>query len=530
MQESAWTVLYQSHMLAGYLLAPDLSRLSSCSHECLSVWPQVQHLQISYYSSLVQAKDKRSRAAADGFRRSCQVGHLSRLVTLSLVGSKLKDTDVQRLATDILPALPNLKALNLSENPALGVETLRQLACSPLSELRTLSLAHNSNMGREIEGGRALAALLDYLSPHLECLDARGLGMTQVSLEAFLLETSTQRQEQYDSPGRIGAVPACRGLSGLLDLRLARNLFQERGATLLARTLLAGAINSSSRNGEDSGSTSDMNENHGNCKGRSSLRRLDLSDCYVGEEGLQVFADMIYRSRLYGALQILDLSNNRCHAPAAWALGRACIEGLPLLEVLRLQMNLMGDGGASAFVSGVVGDRPGVKEGAADQVEEEGRPTVRRIPCLKELNLSHNMMGPEAVEQTLHVFLSASRCPALRYLDVSHNAVPEAEVMNVLGRVEGHRKGLHFEKDACTRSTETANPDVSVILAPPSLYCQVVLENGKEDEEEEAEGEEGEKEREKEKEDKNLITFESVVLNWTTESFLSMAYFVCACI
>jgi hypothetical protein len=193
-------------------------------------------------------------------------------------------------------------------------------------------------------------------------------------------------------------------------------------------------------------------------------------------------------------------------------------------------MNLMGDGGASAFVSGVVGDRPGVKEGAADQVEEEGRPTVRRIPCLKELNLSHNMMGPEAVEQTLHVFLSASRCPALRYLDVSHNAVPEAEVMNVLGRVEGHRKGLHFEKDACTRSTETANPDVSVILAPPSLYCQVVLENGKEDEEEEAEGEEGEKEREKEKEDKNLITFESVVLNWTTESFLSMAYFVCACI
>ncbi|KAM3571513.1 hypothetical protein VYU27_006455 [Nannochloropsis oceanica] len=495
------TILHQSRALATCLHANDLSHLSLSNRACRSFWPQVQSLHVPFFQYSLLSRHAVNKARTDGFRRACQEGQLKHLVNLSLNGANLEDKDFERLASDILPYLPQLETLDVGNNPSLLSLGLNYLACSPNalpSNLRDLRLAHNPNMCRGAYGGAHLGRLLIQLWPRLECLDLTQTGVTEDTLRIAvdLLKCLTElreggggreRKERGNEDEAKGPRLPQLGVAGLRELRLGQNILQGRGSA----QVLSAALECPGRPGT-----------------KQPLERLILDDCYMGDEGLAFFAEASLCSGQFCSLRELHLQNNRCGEGGARALGKACVEGLPALEFLGLQMNMMGNVGALALVEGMVGEEEddGGEGGEGRDmarwekmkeavVKKEG--DKRSLPRLKRLDLSHNMIDALGVERFSKLLLGSGRCPSLEELDLTHNAVREKEAWEL-------QRAIHFcsSRSSTTISAltkagstttittvttfflqgENKETEVKVRLSP-GLYCQVLLEGEEEEEE-----------------------------------------------
>ena len=424
------------------------------------------------------------------------------LVNLSLNGANLEDKDFERLTRDILPYLPQLETLDVGNNPSLLSLGLNYLACSPHAlppKLRDLRLAHNPDMCRGAYGGAHLGRLLIHLWPRLECLDLTQTGVTEDTfrIAVDLLKCVTElrggggrreggeRWRGKDDEAKGQQLPRL-GVAGLRELRLGQNILQGRGCG----QVVSAALECPGRPGT-----------------RQPLEHLVLDDCYMGDEGLTFFAEASLCSGQFCSLRELHLRNNRCGEGGARALGKACVEGLPALEFLGLQMNMMGNMGALALVEGMVGEE-GEEGGEGGEgrglarweklmeavVEEVGE--KRCLPRLKRLDLSHNMINAVGVESFLKLLLGSGRCPSLEELDLTHNAVREKEAWEL-------QRAIHFCSSSSTTTIsaltktgstttittvttfsqgEKTETEVQVRLSP-GLYCQVLLEGEEEEEE-----------------------------------------------
>ena len=511
------TVLLQSHALATCLHARDLSRFSRSSHACQSFWPQVQSLHVPFFQYSTLGVIERTFVGArktDGFRRACQQGQFINLKSLSLHNANLEDRDVDCLAHHVLPYLPQLEVLDLSHNPSLGYPGLTHLARSPRAlppKLRDLRLEHNSDICRGASGGANLAQLLFFrLGSRLECLD-----LTQTGLTDSALDTLSSFLRLLGGAGGTGGgdrqekQPLHRiGLSGLRELRLGQNILEGRESS---RALTAALLLNTTKRPNSSSSNNKS----------TRLEVLVLDDCYMGDEGLTIFAESALMLGQFWSLRELHLQNNRCGAGGAKALGKACLEGLPALEFLGLQMNMMGNEGALALVEGMV---------TVGEEGEDGREggEARCLPRLKRVNLSHNMIDAVGVKGVLKLMLAPGRCPSLEEVDLSHNAVREKEAWELQNAIRFSSSSSTTTTTTTTTTTVTTDGtatittirdeekavDVHITLSPPAFYCQVLLEG--EVEEEVVGGREG---RERKTPDALML------LDWTMQSVVGMIKF-----
>ena len=509
------TVLYQSRALATCLHAHDLSCLSRSSHACQSFWSQVQSLHVPFFQYSLPSSHAVNKTRTDGFRRACHQGQLINLVNLSLHGANLVDKDLERLAKDVLPFLPQLEILDLSHNPSLGYPGLTHIANSPHGfppKLRDLRLAHNSNMCRGARGGAHLGQLLLLSRPGLACLELTQTGVTHETLGTAVRLLNHVIERSREAENEILQLLPRLGFSSLRELRLGQNILQGvRGGQALTEVLLLNSNNSKSH----------------------PLEILVLDDCYIGDEGLTFFAESALMLGQFWSLRELHLQNNRCGAGGARTLGKACVEGLPALEFLGLRMNMMGNEGALALVEGMVmvgeeGEEDG-REGGEEMflasltklVEgENGREggEQRCLPRLKRLDLSHNMIDAKGANYVLAVLMAPGRCPSLGEVDLSHNAVREKEarlLQQYQFSISSSTTSVNTDGTFTITTTVNGNKlsDVNVILSPTGLYCQVVLEG---EEEEIVGGREGGKRKRPDA---------LMLLNWTVQSVVGMIKF-----
>jgi len=341
------------------------------------------------------------------------------------------------------------------------------------------------------------------------------LDLTQTGLTDSALDTLSSFLRLLGGAGGTGGgdrqekQPLHRiGLSGLRELRLGQNILEGRESS---RALTAALLLNTTKRPNSSSSNNKS----------TRLEVLVLDDCYMGDEGLTIFAESALMLGQFWSLRELHLQNNRCGAGGAKALGKACLEGLPALEFLGLQMNMMGNEGAMALVEGMV---------TVGEEGEDGREggEARCLPRLKRVNLSHNMIDAVGVKGVLKLMLAPGRCPSLEEVDLSHNAVREKEAWELQNAIRFSSSSSTTTTTTTTTTTVTTDGtatittirdeekavDVHVTLSPPAFYCQVLLEG--EVEEEVGGGREG---RERKTPDALML------LDWTMQSVVGMIKF-----
>ncbi len=512
--DKAFHFLLHSHNLARFLDLPDLARLALCNRACRACWGRVRYLHASRAAFVSNA----------GFHRACHQEKLGLVVSLSVRSTGLDDTLLKRLgdalpylpalqaldlshnpgikdhlphlirgrfllptdatwptqcvlgrlrwlslaatglddlglvclALDVLPYLPALEELDLGHNPALTFQGVELLANAPVSfppKLRVLRLSHNDPklLGRHTEEGEALINMLLQQNEAFNMFVENELvALPHAAMDAFvmLLGRLAPSLEGLDLT-RTGITAA--SLQMLLDkgvhlgscrmLWLGQNILQKRGAKVLTTALLL-----------HDGCSSETNE----------LEVLNLNDCYMSDEGVSYFAQHALASGRLANLRELRLQNNGCGAAAAGLLGTACVHHLPRLEVLGLRMNTLTNDGAIALGKSL--------EGGC-------------LPALRVLSLAHNFIEQEGAEFLLTSLLAPGRCPVLRWVDLSHNGLPVKAAAELDGWVQWMRTKAEAKLGGRLGK-------VDVILGPPALYCQLLLEEEEEEEEEEDEKEE----------------------------------------
>lgn len=420
-----------------------LPRLSSLRHLSLSGAPigaataraLAQLPQLAALESLNLATCWMDADAAAALLQAPWTGGLRRL---NLGGNRLGDAGAQALAA--APQLASLHHLAL-DRCSLGAAGLQALAAAPLPHLQTLDLSHNTlddlaaaALARAswLPGLQSLrvalsqltavgaAALLAAPLPALHTLDlsynalgapaARALAaaslpaLRHLNLRATTLDAAAARA--------LGAAPWLPHLHGA---RLGDNALCDAGVA----SLLAGPRALSLR-------TLELDKNRlgaaaadvlAQTPALSNLLSLDLRENAITDAGAQALAQPASLT----ALRKLDLNRNDLGPLAAHAL--AASTTLPRLATLRLGQSHLGDEGARALAQ--------TRLPLRDLSLTDARLTdaaalafaAAHLPQLESLGLGQNNLTDAA----LAAFLSAAGLPRLHTLDLSYNLLsPEA--------------------------------------------------------------------------------------------------------
>lgn len=359
----------------------------------------------------------------------------SRLKHLSLSG-ELRADGGQAIAEGM--SLPNLTSLDLN-NCTLGGEGVKRIAKSPwLSTIRTLSLAYNK-MGAK--GLRALAR-----SPHLTSLKSlvlsgnkigeKGIKELEYKKVVFELEELDLKDNEL-GPEAARVLAHTPHLQALTTCLLDDNNITDEGGELLAQACGHGKLRTLSlKHAQLSSATfvalldaphfmqlEELYFRDNSLRGydmevmhrvkHTSLLKLDLSNCYLGDEGVarMVTAPCLARLESLG-LTACDVTVSGASALAA--------SQLKALRVLDLGANRLGAEGVAALVG--THQLSGLRRVNLSRTHmgDQGLKSLVQATHLKHLThlvLRDNQIfteGLEALSQAMHWFM-------LEELDLGHN-------------------------------------------------------------------------------------------------------------
>jgi uncharacterized protein (TIGR02996 family) len=274
----------------------------------------------------------------EGARTLTASPHLGRLEALELADSGMGDDGARFLAR---ANWPRLRTLDLTNNQIGGRGWTVLLEPAVLPSLRRLELSYNQPSTDSVE---ALARHPG--TSRLQSLGLQGLEMGPAGAAILAASPHTNGLRSLElacnNLGDTGvlAIAESRELAGLIKLDLYRNGVGAAGAAALAQSQglhqlrdLRLARNSSL------GVRGIRNLLHSD----RALRRLDLTDCRLGDEGVKVLA----RSAALANLSHLDLASNQITDEGAKFLARS--KHLRHLRLLNLSGNRIGDAGVAAL-------------------------------------------------------------------------------------------------------------------------------------------------------------------------------------
>ena len=172
----------------------------------------------------------------------------------------------------------------------------------------------------------------------------------------------------------------------------------------------------------------------------SQVSSLSLANCNLGNEGIQILADIVVSGKC-ASLTMLDLSNNNIGAKGAEALTSSLWNGQatcwPTLFDLRLAKNNLSETGVMSLMSAVSSDHDEPRNEVLQSMDLTqtncgvvGATVAVRSQSLSSLRLFNNELGFEGFETLAPLLQGGHR--SLVNLDLGGNDASEAAVVKLL--------------------------------------------------------------------------------------------------